>query len=347
MRILIILCSVLSFPLIGQSVIVSNVNGPWGIDVKDGYLYIGENGDGQVTRFDLNDPNATLQTVAGGLNGCSAVKVVGLDLFIGERNSNVISKVNLADNSFAVTECTTLEFPPIGFELHENYLYTATREGNGISRIDLDNGCPTIFGTPVSGLDQAYGIGLFGDMLFMSESNAGKISVVNLSTGKFVKEDFVDGLATPGGMTVVDSILYIADFGSGNLESIDLRNAEPVVETVMTNLDGPLSVASENGIVYIAEFNANRIRSYPEVSNTENIINSIEESLSLYPNPATHEVIVNTSVRGSLNYSISDLLGRVVLTGNILDGASIDVEKLDSGQYIFQLENQSIVFIKE
>lgn len=319
-----------------QSTVVTNVNNPWGLAISDGILYIGEHGDNQVTSYDTNDANAALETIAGGLSGVSAVGVVGNELFIGERTSYAVSKVDLTDSSGELVACTTMEFPPIGFAEHSGYLYTGQREGNQVSRINLAAGCPTTFSTPLSGLDQSYGLGIKDDNLYVSQSNIGTISVVDLSTGKFVVNDLVSGLSTPGGMTVVDNTLYIADFGSGNLESVDLSAEVPEVVTVLTNLDGPIALASENGIVYIAEFNGNRISRYPELSNVADV--TTDPQLMINPVPAQNTITIQFEGSATLPYQITNIAGQIVMQSRTQSNTTIDISMLRKGVYIVQAE---------
>lgn len=64
-----------------------------------------------------------------------------------------------------------------------------------------------------------------------------------------------------------------------------------------------------------------------------------EVAWSLFPNPATTELTIKTdySLQGN-KYQILDIAGRVVIAKTI-DGNKIDVNSLDKGMYILQIEN--------
>lgn len=67
-------------------------------------------------------------------------------------------------------------------------------------------------------------------------------------------------------------------------------------------------------------------------------------NVSIYPNPSQNILFIKGNK--ATDFSIIDLIGNVVMEGNIIDN-SISVEKLTSGMYIFKIDNQSYQFIKE
>jgi hypothetical protein len=73
----------------------------------------------------------------------------------------------------------------------------------------------------------------------------------------------------------------------------------------------------------------------PETVPTTEAPNAQTSHLEIYPNPAQQSIILKTaSEESSLNVSIYDLLGRVVLQQNILNGGSVEMTSLANGLYL-------------
>lgn len=71
-----------------------------------------------------------------------------------------------------------------------------------------------------------------------------------------------------------------------------------------------------------------------ELATTENKLKNI----SIYPNPAKHEVSIKMNKSESASYAIYDAIGRLVNTGNVAKDGKINVEKLINGNYILNIE---------
>jgi len=70
----------------------------------------------------------------------------------------------------------------------------------------------------------------------------------------------------------------------------------------------------------------------------------LENSISVYPNPAKDKVSIDTSGLQLQKVSIFDLQGRLVLVADASDKGQIDVSPLSNGIYILQIEtNQGIL----
>ena len=64
----------------------------------------------------------------------------------------------------------------------------------------------------------------------------------------------------------------------------------------------------------------------------ENDLNAIE----VYPNPVNNELTINVTQNGSLNYSVTDMTGKIVESG-VLNGSRIlDCQNLAPGVYYLQ-----------
>ena len=67
---------------------------------------------------------------------------------------------------------------------------------------------------------------------------------------------------------------------------------------------------------------------------------SKDYQVKLYPNPASSELKINSSVQIH-EYTILNNIGTVVLKGNLLDVQSINVSSLSTGLYIIKLQDKS------
>lgn len=64
-------------------------------------------------------------------------------------------------------------------------------------------------------------------------------------------------------------------------------------------------------------------------------------NLRLYPNPVSKRLYVQTTLEETYNYDIFDLKGRLIFKGTVEDSSFIDLEVLQSGTYLINLNNES------
>ena len=62
------------------------------------------------------------------------------------------------------------------------------------------------------------------------------------------------------------------------------------------------------------------------------------EPVSFYPNPATDLITVN--VKSEAEFQMLDMLGRIVLSGNLNISGVVDISGLDEGNYILKIFEQ-------
>lgn len=67
--------------------------------------------------------------------------------------------------------------------------------------------------------------------------------------------------------------------------------------------------------------------------------------VTLYPNPAQNSISLKNN-KLTQNYTIRDITGRVVQQGNVEQSEPVNIERLNSGVYFFQVGTQSIRFSK-
>ena len=72
-------------------------------------------------------------------------------------------------------------------------------------------------------------------------------------------------------------------------------------------------------------------------------------SVSLYPNPASSVVYIQTELTGEATANIVDLTGRLVKSVNISDmqNASINVEDINTGVYFFMIQQENTIIVRK
>ena len=76
----------------------------------------------------------------------------------------------------------------------------------------------------------------------------------------------------------------------------------------------------------------------------ENVSAQDSESIALYPNPTNGTLYIESQGDASI-FSISNMLGQTVMTGNIADSQTIDVSGLDDGMYFICIGQRTVKFV--
>jgi hypothetical protein len=73
-------------------------------------------------------------------------------------------------------------------------------------------------------------------------------------------------------------------------------------------------------------------------------LEELETEVSIYPNPATSQITVRVdeAVQG-MNYIVTNVFGQQVMSGNLLNSASIlDISFLPKGMYVLTIEGTNV-----
>jgi sugar lactone lactonase YvrE len=257
----------------GGPATAAQLNGPAGVVVASGSLYIADFTGNRVRRVDL--ATGTITTFAGTgvagsggdggpatsaqLNSPRGLAVDSGNLYIADSVNNRVRKVDLATGTittFAGTgvagfsgdggPATAAQLNgPAGVVVASGSLYIADFTGNRVRRVDLATGTITTFaGTGVAGFS--------GD--------GGPAAAAQLNTPRF--------------LAVASGNLYITDSGNHRVRKVDL--ATGIITTfagtgvaafggdggpaTAAQLNVPLGVAADAGNLYIADVLNNRIR---------------------------------------------------------------------------------------
>jgi hypothetical protein len=65
----------------------------------------------------------------------------------------------------------------------------------------------------------------------------------------------------------------------------------------------------------------------------------VNSSVSVFPNPVADVVTIRTGGSASVQVTVTDLMGRVVLTGRTTTNGTFDTSTLKAGTYIVELMN--------
>ena len=67
-------------------------------------------------------------------------------------------------------------------------------------------------------------------------------------------------------------------------------------------------------------------------------------SFSLYPNPTNGTLYIESQGDACI-FSISNMLGQTIMTGNVADSQTIDVSRLDDGMYFICIGQRTVKFV--
>jgi 2',3'-cyclic-nucleotide 2'-phosphodiesterase (5'-nucleotidase family) len=90
--------------------------------------------------------------------------------------------------------------------------------------------------------------------------------------------------------------------------------------------------------------NAIKLVRYKEPTGSVNA--QFVNGFSLYPNPANEYLFVKSATSEIVNYTISDVSGRIVMNGKVGPEEALNIQSLNKGIYFFRTENGSVRFLK-
>ena len=142
--------------------------------------------------------------------------------------------------------------------LDGNDLYYSTP--SEVFKIDITQSSPT----PVSvidGLTTATGMAKGGDILYIAEFSAGRISKVDLSDPTPTLETVIAGLTTPNFLFLDGNTMYYSDNNADIVAKFDVTDPSPtpvVVATSAFNFN-PSGLALDGNMLYMGQGQANRV----------------------------------------------------------------------------------------
>lgn len=301
---------------------------------------------GGVTTFtgSFCSPNTTCGTGTSGyvdsatpssveFNQPSGLVTDGTYLYSADKNNNVIRKISLSDGSVSTLAGsgvqglsdgigTSAQFDSPEFITTDGvFLYVADAPNNCIRRIVLSNGQVTTLITDNTNLKNPRGMVVYGNYLYISEKNTGKIFELNLSTN--VLNPVVSGLNDPRDMTLVGSTLYLSDKSADAVYSVGIGvwTLNTLAGGAQGHLNGigtaakfknPEGIVSDGTNLYVCDTGNNAVRKIDLSTGTVSTVagNAPSGTSSGYINSSTSTSARFNSPRGitsdGVNLYVSD-----------------------------------------
>lgn len=200
------------------------------------------NTDGTVNFAQLDGSGVT--TLVAGLNYPTQVKVFDEQLFWGDRNEEVVYRMQ-ADGSGGLTSINVSPGDPRDVAVTNDYIYLAKTGVDSIARVNRDGS--GLVDLVTSGLSFPTGIAVADNFIYWSDSGAGGISRSNLDgSGAFQIISGFPGTHIAGSVVATDEYLY------WSTRDIALtRGGDPVPGTIRrANLDGTNLITLVDNLVF-------------------------------------------------------------------------------------------------
>lgn len=220
----------LSLPTTKSSVI-SGLNLPMGIAIKDDFIYIAESGANKISKFDTTSSSPVAIDVVTGLSQPSGLVFVGNDLYFTELAANKISKIDVTVASPTVTVIKTGLSYPYDIENVGTELFVVESNAGKVSKIDISTAAYTKTDV-VTGLSYPVALALNGTDLHIAEYTASKVSKIDVTNPTPVATDVVSSLLAPIGLVANMGSLFIAEFDGNRISKFDF----PTLSTSSFNL---------------------------------------------------------------------------------------------------------------
>jgi hypothetical protein len=242
--------------------VLTGLNRPWSLALRNNELFIAEDGTGKILKTDISQPNPTAVDVLTGLGNTpfGGMRMKGDEIFFAIYNQGVIRKFDVTQPIPTVVDVATgipttyiADILIDGDILYAANARTTGTAGNSFFRIDLSQTPVTIetifIGHPQLGLVKS------GNNLYFSEgtqnSPTGNIYKLDLSQPTPTPE-LVVNVPTAYGLTINGGFLYVSR--SGAVSRVDLSQPNPTYEDIATGI-GNTRLCSFDGLdLYISIF---------------------------------------------------------------------------------------------
>lgn len=251
--------------------VVSGVNRPYGLAIKDNKLYISEFGGNKISKIDLSNTGMASETVISNVDSPIGLEFIGNDLYIALEGANKVAKIDVTQTSPQLIDVTNAE-NPFEIEVIDNQLYITERFVGRVVKFDMSNtSAPNV--VVAQGLSYPSGLASDGKQLFIAEAGASKISKISISTANPTVSDAVTSslLSYPSGLLMHNNILYITDFFASAIYKVDLANLS--VSELNTNGNKSLKVYPNPAIDKLNVYNAPS-KEYKIFDMTGRVVNS-------------------------------------------------------------------------
>ncbi|NDI98693.1 T9SS type A sorting domain-containing protein [Flavobacterium sp. LaA7.5] len=197
-------------------------------------------------------------------------------------------------------------------------------EGNRILKLEIKN----------AGLELADDNGLDEDEYYLSyqvwlyeadnaiEFRYGDHNITNIEIATDGEPLFA-GFGNPYSVNIVYGNIFTPQYGEFTEDTLPLGTT--------------LSEYPSNGTVY--RFAPAEVAGIPVVQ---------KQTVSLYPNPATHTLTIKSDSYTEGVYTVTDITGKIIMQNSISSGnTQVNVESLTSGMYFLNINDNHIKFLKK
>lgn len=339
---------VISFYSAAQVVdVISGLSGkPNRLNYSDNFLYISEGTSMVLTKIDVTSTSPTAITVAGGFLGPSSNVIVGNMMYLADFSNNKIVKLDYASSTPTVTDVVSNIDDPSGLALSGNILYISQSGPGSISKIDITSATPIVENV-VTGLDYPAGLALNGNDLYIAEIGGDKISKINITSPTPTITTVSTFIMGPIGIRFNGNDLYIASRLGGAIFKLNIGTlpAQPI--QIITGLNTPTDLIFINNDIYFTQSEVHKI------SKTANFLALKEQNsgalntIECFPNPTSNFIKVN-HLKNLSNYSIFDIKGQQIMSGQISNNEELNISTLTAGLYFIQInKDETGKFIKK
>ena len=276
--------------------VVTGVNRPYGLAIKDNMLYISEFGGDKISKIDLSNTSIAPETVISNVDSPIGLEFIGNDLYMALEGDNKVAKIDVTQASPQLVTVVNVA-SPFEIEVVDNQLYITERFVGRVVKFDMNNTSAANV-VVAQGLSYPSGLTSDGKQLFIAEAGASKISKISLSVANPTVSDAVTSnlLSYPSGLLMHNNIMYITDFFASSIFKVDLAS---------------LSVSEFNRV------NQKEVKIYPNPAIEKlNVYNSPSKEYKIYD--MTGRVINSgTLERNSINVSELSSGNYILKTGEI------------------------------
>ncbi|MEM6770559.1 MAG: hypothetical protein AAF597_08260 [Bacteroidota bacterium] len=244
-----LLCLSSFSPLVAQlETIVTGLDVPNDVSVYNDALYITQLFGDELSRFDPDDPAATLETVLD-IDGAFATHVLGNDIYLGtgvglDAGIYRLSLLDANPTPILLADISSAS----GLVIKDSILYVTSDVELSVSSLDLRVEGAALE-TVASNLGGPSGIVAIGTDLYVTEFSLGQVAKIDLTDNSVT--DYLTGLDRPNGITAKDGLLYIAE--NNRVFSVDPSEPEPSQTLVVDGLDQSRGIAFRGAELYIVQ----------------------------------------------------------------------------------------------
>ncbi|PVW12339.1 T9SS type A sorting domain-containing protein [Marixanthomonas spongiae] len=217
-----------------------------------------------------------------------------------------------------------------------NDLYYSTP--SEVFKIDVTQSSPT----PVSvigGLTTAAGMAKGGNILYIAEFNAGRISKIDVSDPTPTLETVISGLNTPNFLLLDGDTMYYSDNNADIVARFDVTDTNPTPEVVATSTVNfnPTGLALLENMLYMGQGQANRISKVDVTSGITqptDVVTGINRPIGL----RIRNNNLYITERNDNKISVKDLTDGATTATDLVTGLNLPLDIELSGSTLYILE---------